>query len=426
MGCATSRLRSKVDVRDLENSVRTGDLILFSSKHASAQVTKCFTASEWDHIGLVVKFSSKHVYILEYAGGVYLYPLFTRLYTYYAIQGRNISLRRLLPGQDREAMQQKVETFVRTVLGHSPPSIQEMVVAVLKQETYISSFVSKMAGGGGEKDNALTVANSAPVEDDLQTLFCSKLIAAVYKDVGLISPNRVSSDFLPKHFSQSYDGYLDLQKGALLGPELPINFESVKDEIEALQRRLAEEKAFKSEHVVRAVSEFYVNSTKDLKLNVSRASGGFANMSGPMANVSGSFTNLLEATKALPQQAADTFYKVERGLHGHSEDAEAAMKMELGAGQSGKQYPSVEAQEQYHGEIDLSDAPADEPMATGDDNASDASTVGASRTGGIEITRKNGGSFMSRFWERDDGGIYTSAPSKAMDKQPLLSPAVGA
>ena len=156
MGCATSRLRSKVDVRDLEGSVRTGDLILFSSKHASAQVTKCFTASEWDHIGLVVKFSSKHVYILEYAGGVYLYPLFTRLYTYYAIQGRNISLRRLLPGQDREAMQQKVETFVRTVLGHSPPSIQEMVVAVLKQETYISSFVSKMAGGGGEKDNALT------------------------------------------------------------------------------------------------------------------------------------------------------------------------------------------------------------------------------------------------------------------------------
>ena len=174
MGCATSRLRSKVDVRDLEGSVRTGDLILFSSKHASAQVTKCFTASEWDHIGLVVKFSSKHVYILEYAGGVYLYPLFTRLYTYYAIQGRNISLRRLLPGQDREAMQQKVETFVRTVLGHSPPSIQEMVVAVLKQETYISSFVSKMAGGGGEKDNALTVANSAPVEDDLRCKLCKK------------------------------------------------------------------------------------------------------------------------------------------------------------------------------------------------------------------------------------------------------------
>ena len=115
MGCAQARLKSKVDVRDLESIVRTGDLILFSSKHAAAQVTKCFTASTWDHCGMVVKFSSRHVFILEYAGGVFLYPLFTRLYTYYAIQGREIVLRRLLPGQDRVEMQRRVESFVRGV-----------------------------------------------------------------------------------------------------------------------------------------------------------------------------------------------------------------------------------------------------------------------------------------------------------------------
>ena len=102
MGCAASRLRSRVDVRDLESSVRTGDLVLFSSKHASAQITKCFTVSEWDHIGLVVKFSSKHVYILEYAGGVVLYPLRTRLFSYYAVQGRHIALRRLSVPSDDE------------------------------------------------------------------------------------------------------------------------------------------------------------------------------------------------------------------------------------------------------------------------------------------------------------------------------------
>ena len=67
MGCAHSRLRTKVDVRDLENSVHTGDIILFSSKHAAASVTKCFTASTWDHCGIVVKFGSRHVFILEYA-----------------------------------------------------------------------------------------------------------------------------------------------------------------------------------------------------------------------------------------------------------------------------------------------------------------------------------------------------------------------
>ena len=121
MGCTESRIRTKVDVRDLESSVRTGDIVLFSSKHAAATVTKFFTASTWDHIGLVVKFGAKHVFILEYAGGVYLYPLFTRLYTYYAVQGRVICLRRLLPGQDRAEMQKKIELFVRNVLGRSPP-----------------------------------------------------------------------------------------------------------------------------------------------------------------------------------------------------------------------------------------------------------------------------------------------------------------
>ena len=63
---------TRVCVTTLEQSVQTGDLILFSSKHAASHVTKCFTASTWDHCGLVVKLSPKHVFILEYAGGVYL------------------------------------------------------------------------------------------------------------------------------------------------------------------------------------------------------------------------------------------------------------------------------------------------------------------------------------------------------------------
>ncbi len=150
MGCAESRISSRVDVRDLEGTVRTGDLVLFSSKHAGAQVTKFFTASMWDHCGIVVKFSPRHVYILEYAGGVYLYPLFTRLYTYFAIQGRRISLRRLVPGDgDRELMQKQVEGFVRSVLGQRPPSIRELVMATLKQEGLLTGFVAKLRGSEG-------------------------------------------------------------------------------------------------------------------------------------------------------------------------------------------------------------------------------------------------------------------------------------
>ena len=53
--------------------------------------------------------------------------------------------------------------------------------------------------------------------------------------LGLVAAHRISSDFLPKHFSSAYDGYLDLQNGALLGPELPINFDSVKEEVSSIK-----------------------------------------------------------------------------------------------------------------------------------------------------------------------------------------------
>ena len=253
MGCAASRIRygmTRVCVTTLEQSVQTGDLILFSSKHAASHVTKCFTASTWDHCGLVVKLSPKHVFILEYAGGVYLYPLFTRLYSYYAIQGREICIRRLKTPGPRIEMQAQVEGFVKSVLGDSPPSIEEMVMAVLKQGPALNTFLSKLRG------------NSSEVEDDLSSLFCSKLVAAVYKHVGLIRRDRAAGDFLPKHFSQEFDGYIDLQGGASLSNEVPISFDAVHAEVEELKLRIAErehmDRAIKPEVLLSLVSSLYL------------------------------------------------------------------------------------------------------------------------------------------------------------------------
>ena len=133
-------------------------------------------------------------------------------------------------------------------------------MAVLKQDQFISAFIARLAGGSGVNDNhpgnnkrassgdiggggdAAAASSEAAQQpqplpafrDDLESMFCSKLIAAIFKECGLLAPHRVSSDFLPKHFSAPFDGYLDLQNGALLGPELPINFASVADEIAAL------------------------------------------------------------------------------------------------------------------------------------------------------------------------------------------------
>ncbi len=51
LGCAKCRsgigASSSVWVHDLPRLVRTGDVILFSSKHHGAYITKFFTNSEW-------------------------------------------------------------------------------------------------------------------------------------------------------------------------------------------------------------------------------------------------------------------------------------------------------------------------------------------------------------------------------------------
>ena len=68
------------------------------------------------------------------------------------------------------------------------------------------------------------------VDDDLHSLFCSKVVAVTYKACGLLSPNRVASDFLPKHFSEGHEDFLDLQQGASLEPHTPLSLNAQRTE----------------------------------------------------------------------------------------------------------------------------------------------------------------------------------------------------
>lgn len=68
------------------------------------------------------------------------------------------------------------------------------------------------------------LAPQAAVTDDLHTLFCSKLVAVVYKSAGLLAPARNASDFLPKHFAAGQEGWLSLQHDVTLSAEIPISF----------------------------------------------------------------------------------------------------------------------------------------------------------------------------------------------------------
>jgi hypothetical protein len=63
--------------------------------------------------------------------------------------------------------------------------------------------------------------NGDEIIDKDRTFFCSELVAKAYKMCLIMAPtDQASSNFLPKHFSQSET--LDLVPGAKLGNELEI------------------------------------------------------------------------------------------------------------------------------------------------------------------------------------------------------------
>ena len=208
-----SKRNPTVWVQDLTSSVAsvsTGDLVLFSSKHSGAKITKFFTNSEWDHVGIIVKPSASRTYIVEWGGGLFASELVERLTEYYTEDGRTIMLRRLvLESKARAKLEDKLEAFVdhlfRNKLGSNEMIPMGQVVRAARKQW-------------------ISFSSSAAVVDDLTQLFCSKTVAVCYKQIGILGANRDASDFLPKHFAGEYDPFLALRR-ARLGEPLTITFE---------------------------------------------------------------------------------------------------------------------------------------------------------------------------------------------------------
>lgn len=67
-------------MRVLPMRVDAGDIILFSSHHLLSYGAKLFTLSEWDHVGLIVRWFNQSLRIFEATGdGVGLYDLDARM-----------------------------------------------------------------------------------------------------------------------------------------------------------------------------------------------------------------------------------------------------------------------------------------------------------------------------------------------------------
>ena len=186
---------------EIRDSLKTGDIVLFSGQSQVSGILKWFKRSKWSHVGMVVKLPQFDAIMLWESTllssatdvetgmpslGVRLVPLSQRI-------GGEVAIRRL-----------------------------ENVVLSQEDIDKLSALRVELRGRPYER-NPVELFKSVwdlPFgrnEEDLSSVFCSELVAEAYQALGLLPEEQPSNEYTPADFSS--ERFIPLLKGATLGPE---------------------------------------------------------------------------------------------------------------------------------------------------------------------------------------------------------------
>ncbi|KAM3127923.1 hypothetical protein pb186bvf_019993 [Paramecium bursaria] len=186
--------------RQFLEKAESGDIILFQSKCFGGKMQRLLTGSNYDHVGLVLKYQSGVVYILEATGqhGVGLFQwdyMMTRCWheLYSMVVYRKLIMKRT------QKLLKDLETFTRENIGKG-------------YKLSLSKLINQQS--------VIMTQNSQ--EPETKTFFCSQLVAAAYKEIGILQTKQSSTQFWPGSFSNEKD---DLKlENAKLSDEYQIGF----------------------------------------------------------------------------------------------------------------------------------------------------------------------------------------------------------
>jgi hypothetical protein len=191
---------------NLRNSLKTGDIILFSGKGLLSTGIKIGSACHWSHVGMIVRFKKPDVVLLYQSS-----PL-SKVHDYTHKSPK--------PGV-------QINLFSETCEHYNGDIALRRLKYDLSDEMLdsLSAFRQEMKHRSFET-NKLEIIKSVydgpfgKNETDLSSLFCSELIAEAYQRMGLLNQNLASNEFTPKDFSEK--GSLELLLGASLGQEIEL------------------------------------------------------------------------------------------------------------------------------------------------------------------------------------------------------------
>lgn len=165
--------------------LEAGDIVLISNSEFYTHIAKLGTMSVWDHIAMVVEVD-KELHLFESSpDGVFTTPLNRRLKFY--LKGSTLGVRRLIMSRTPE-MKTALATFIKEVDGRP----------------YKKNWMDLVRAWQGSHTS-----------EDLSSIFCSELVAAAYKRMGLLSNDIPSNNFLPVDFALPNNAKVKLTQGKL-------------------------------------------------------------------------------------------------------------------------------------------------------------------------------------------------------------------
>ena len=172
--------------------VDTGDIILFHNSHFASQATKVFTRSQWDHVGMVLRWGNNELKLFEAtADGVGLFKLKARLE--FLQKNTKMGVRRLSTQRSPEMLSQL-----------------DMFITQMRGRHYKKRFgVLVKAAVSNEKERGTE-------DQDLSSVFCSELVVAAYQKMNLVSERFAAKGFLPKDLADKTNKGFTLENGASL------------------------------------------------------------------------------------------------------------------------------------------------------------------------------------------------------------------
>ncbi|CAK74538.1 unnamed protein product (macronuclear) [Paramecium tetraurelia] len=181
----------------------TGDILLFRGQSPLSKIQRAFTGDNFDHVALLLRYNNGELFLFESMGqtGVSLLSWDTFMRNNWHTLYQQMVYRQLEVNRSNEFLE-KLELFVKGSIGKR---YQMSPSKLIKRFTKSSESIDDL-----EKED--------------KTFFCSELIAAAYKKMGIIDANRCAASYWPGIFAQN--SKLQLTKG-YLKQELLIDFSLV-------------------------------------------------------------------------------------------------------------------------------------------------------------------------------------------------------